>query len=210
MRRAPRRNLRIDHLARLVDNLLDGLAAHGSPAHRDPRPPHRRTLPRRLLTPTGRCEPIPGQAHDQIPTERTGVTPARWIEEPVHSTTEAGPARIVHRGNRHAARDVSHPATTRARTPLTRNNTEPCDTCRPDHPPHAAAQDGRPTKPFADGGRAAPEAGPSLRESALLDHAQQLRADLCRLRRIAGDPRRHHHPAHRTPERRLLVRHRGG
>lgn len=32
-----RRNPRIDHLARLVDNLLDGLAAHGSPAPTAPQ-----------------------------------------------------------------------------------------------------------------------------------------------------------------------------
>jgi len=32
-----KRNLRIDHLARLVDNLLDGLAAHGNPAPAAPR-----------------------------------------------------------------------------------------------------------------------------------------------------------------------------
>jgi len=37
MRRTPRRNLRIEHLARLVDNLLDGLAAHGRPAPTAPR-----------------------------------------------------------------------------------------------------------------------------------------------------------------------------
>ncbi|CAG6391841.1 hypothetical protein SCOCK_140039 [Actinacidiphila cocklensis] len=33
MRRTPR----IDHLARLVDNLLDGLAAHGRPAPTAPQ-----------------------------------------------------------------------------------------------------------------------------------------------------------------------------
>ncbi|WNI20216.1 hypothetical protein [Actinacidiphila sp. ITFR-21] len=32
-----RRNPRIDHLARLVDNLLDGLAAHGRPAPTAPQ-----------------------------------------------------------------------------------------------------------------------------------------------------------------------------
>jgi|GEM_PF-3485229 len=37
MRRAPRHNPRIDHLARLVDNLLNGLAAHGSPAPTAPQ-----------------------------------------------------------------------------------------------------------------------------------------------------------------------------
>jgi hypothetical protein len=109
--------------------------------HRDPRPPHSRTLPRRLPhTPADRCEPIPGQPYDQIPTERTGVTPARRIEEPVYFSTEASPARIVHRGDCHAVRDVSHPATTtQARTALTRNDTEPCDICRPDRPLRPAA-----------------------------------------------------------------------
>ncbi|WP_037904961.1 hypothetical protein [Actinacidiphila yeochonensis] len=37
MRRNPRTSHRIDHLARLVDHLLDGLAAHGRPAPTAPQ-----------------------------------------------------------------------------------------------------------------------------------------------------------------------------
>ncbi|MFG1812081.1 hypothetical protein [Streptomyces sp. NPDC049040] len=37
MRRTPRTNHRIDHLGRLVDNLLDGLAAHGRSARTAPQ-----------------------------------------------------------------------------------------------------------------------------------------------------------------------------
>ncbi|WP_405577133.1 hypothetical protein [Streptomyces sp. NBC_01190] len=37
MGRSPRTSHRIDHLARLVDNLLDGLAAHGRPAPTAPQ-----------------------------------------------------------------------------------------------------------------------------------------------------------------------------
>jgi hypothetical protein len=37
MRRSPRPSHRIGRLARLVDNLLDGLAAHGRPAPTAPR-----------------------------------------------------------------------------------------------------------------------------------------------------------------------------
>jgi hypothetical protein len=93
-----------------------------------------------FLTPADRCEPIPGQPYDQVPTERTGVAPAWRIEEPVYFSTEAGPARIVHRGDCHAVRDVSHPATTdQARAALARDDTEPCDICRPDRPLRAAA-----------------------------------------------------------------------
>ena len=93
-----------------------------------------------FLTPASRCEPIPGQAYDQVPTDRDGVTPAWRIEEPVYFSTEAGPARIVHRGDCHAVRDVSHPATTdQARAALGREDTEPCDICRPDRPLRAAA-----------------------------------------------------------------------
>jgi hypothetical protein len=93
-----------------------------------------------FLAPAGRCEPIDGQAYDQVPTERDGVTPAWRIEEPVYFSTEAGPARIVHRGDCHAVRDVSHPATTdQARAALARDDTEPCDLCRPDRPLRAAA-----------------------------------------------------------------------
>jgi hypothetical protein len=93
-----------------------------------------------FLAPAGRCEPIDGQAYDQVPTERDGVTPAWRIEEPVYFSTEAGPARIVHRGDCHAVRDVSHPATTdQARAALAREDTEPCDICRPDRPLRAAA-----------------------------------------------------------------------
>ena len=37
MRRSPRTSHCIGHLARLVDNLLDGLAAHGRPAPTAPQ-----------------------------------------------------------------------------------------------------------------------------------------------------------------------------
>ncbi|WUH88679.1 hypothetical protein OG900_38895 [Streptomyces sp. NBC_00433] len=51
MRRSPRTSHRIDHLARLVDNLLDGLAAHGRPA---PTAPQIRATLRELQRGRGR------------------------------------------------------------------------------------------------------------------------------------------------------------
>ncbi|CAG6397587.1 DUF6233 domain-containing protein [Streptomyces cocklensis] len=81
------------------------------------------------------CEPIEGQAYDQVPTERYGATPAWRIEEPAYFGLQRGPARIVHRGDCRAVRDLSRPATTgQARAVLERDDTAPCPTCRPDRP----------------------------------------------------------------------------
>jgi hypothetical protein len=90
--------------------------------------------------PAGVCEPIEGQAYDTVPTKRYGV-PARWrIEEPVYFGTEVGPARIVHRGDCRAVRDVSRPASTeQARAVLERPEAAPCAVCRPDRPLRTAA-----------------------------------------------------------------------
>ncbi|WP_327293011.1 DUF6233 domain-containing protein [Streptomyces sp. NBC_01198] len=90
--------------------------------------------------PAGACQPIEGQSYDGVPTERYGV-PARWrIEEPVYFGTTVGPARIVHRGDCRAVRDVSRPAgTEQARTVLTRPDAAPCAVCRPDRPLGIAA-----------------------------------------------------------------------
>jgi hypothetical protein len=90
--------------------------------------------------PAERCEPIAGQAYDQVPTERHGVTPAWVVEEPVYFGVDRGPARIVHRGGCRACRDLARPATTdQARTALTRPDTAPCPVCRPDRQLNAAA-----------------------------------------------------------------------
>jgi hypothetical protein len=104
------------------------------------RPLGRRTRPRRLRRP---CLPLRA---DRWPGVQPGAHRARrrhpgWkVEEPVYFGTEGGPARIVHRGDCHAVRDVSHPATTdQARAFLARDDTEPCDICRPDRPLRAAA-----------------------------------------------------------------------
>ena len=87
-----------------------------------------------------RCEPIDGQPYDQVPTERTGITPAWKIEERVFFTADTGPARIVYRGDCHANRDHARPATTeQARADLTRDDTAPCDICRPDRPLNTVA-----------------------------------------------------------------------
>jgi hypothetical protein len=90
--------------------------------------------------PAEACEPIEGQAYDTVPTERYGV-PARWrIEEPVYFGTQVGPARIVHRGDCRAVRDVSWPTTTeQARAVLQHPEAAPCRICRPDRPLRAAA-----------------------------------------------------------------------
>jgi hypothetical protein len=86
------------------------------------------------------CEPIEGQAYDTVPTVRAGATPAWRIEEPVYFGTNAGPARIVHRGDCRAVRDLSRPATTeQARAVLERDDTAPCPVCRPDRPLRTAA-----------------------------------------------------------------------
>nr|WSX72399.1 DUF6233 domain-containing protein [Streptomyces sp. NBC_00899]WSX81530.1 DUF6233 domain-containing protein [Streptomyces sp. NBC_00899] len=90
--------------------------------------------------PAALCEPIDGQPYDQVPTERPGVTPAWKVEEPVSFGPERGPARIVHRGDCRAARDLTRPATTeQARAVLTREDAAPCPTCRPDRPLRTAA-----------------------------------------------------------------------
>jgi hypothetical protein len=79
------------------------------------------------------CEPIDGQAYDQVPTERRGVIPAWRVEEPVYFGTTVGPARIVHRGDCRAVRDISRPAITgQARAVLERPDAAPCPVCRPD------------------------------------------------------------------------------
>jgi hypothetical protein len=87
------------------------------------------------------CEPIDGQPYDQVPTERPGgVTPAWKVEEPVYFTGDVGPARIVHRGDCRAVRDISRPATTeQAHAVLERADAAPCEMCRPDRPLRTAA-----------------------------------------------------------------------
>jgi hypothetical protein len=90
--------------------------------------------------PAGACTPLDGQDYDHVPTERAGVTPPWRIEEPVYFTADPGPARIVHRGDCRAVRDVSHPATAdQARAALEHPDTAPCPLCRPDRPLRAAA-----------------------------------------------------------------------
>ncbi|WP_405578078.1 DUF6233 domain-containing protein [Streptomyces sp. NBC_01190] len=86
------------------------------------------------------CEPVDGQEYDAVPTVRHGVE-ARWrIEEPVYFRTEKGPARIVHRGDCRAVRDVSRPVTSEeARAALERTEVAPCPVCRPDRPLSSAA-----------------------------------------------------------------------
>lgn len=83
--------------------------------------------------PADACAPIDGQHDDRIPTRRAGSTPPWKIEEPVYFTGHVGPARIVHRGDCRAIRDLARPATTeQARAVLEHANTAPCDICRPD------------------------------------------------------------------------------
>ncbi|WUH88749.1 DUF6233 domain-containing protein [Streptomyces sp. NBC_00433] len=90
--------------------------------------------------PAALCEPVDGQPYDQVPTERPGTTPAWKVEEKVYSGPERGPARIVHRGECHAARDLARPASTeQARAVLTRDDAAPCPLCRPDRPLRTAA-----------------------------------------------------------------------
>lgn len=90
--------------------------------------------------PAALCEPIEGQPYDTVPTERPGVTPAWKVEEPVYFGPERGPARIVHRGDCRAVRDVSRPATSeQARAVLERADAAPCEMCRPDRPLRTAA-----------------------------------------------------------------------
>jgi hypothetical protein len=93
-----------------------------------------------FTAPAARCEPIEGEAYDQVPTERAGVTPAWKIEEPVYFGTERGPTPIVHRGHCHASRDLAPPVTTeQARAVLARPDAAACQVCRPDRPLHTAA-----------------------------------------------------------------------
>jgi hypothetical protein len=90
--------------------------------------------------PAALCEPIDGQPYDQVPTERPGVTPAWKVEEKVYFGPERGPARIVHRGDCRAARDLARPASTeQARAVLERDDAAPCPLCRPDRPLRSAA-----------------------------------------------------------------------
>jgi len=91
-----------------------------------------------FFAPASRCEPIEGQPYDQVPTERHGVGPAWKVEEPVYFGPQKGPARIVHRGDCRAVRDVSRHATAdQARAALQRPDAAPCDICRPDRPLNA-------------------------------------------------------------------------
>ncbi|MDJ0346349.1 DUF6233 domain-containing protein [Streptomyces sp. H10-C2] len=97
-----------------------------------------------FAAPAGRCEPIEGQAYEAVPTDRDGVGPTWKIEEPVYFGPERGPARIVHRGDCHAVRDISHPVSTQqARTVLARPDAAPCPVCRPDRPLTAPHDRGR-------------------------------------------------------------------
>ncbi|MGW2355206.1 DUF6233 domain-containing protein [Actinacidiphila glaucinigra] len=86
-----------------------------------------------FLAPASRCEPIEGQPYDRVPTIRHDATPDWKIEEPVYFTGDIGPARIVHRGNCHAIRDVSNAATAdQARAALERPDGAACPIWRPD------------------------------------------------------------------------------
>lgn len=90
--------------------------------------------------PAALCQPIDGQPYDQVPTERPGVTPAWKVEEKVYFGPEKGPARIVHRGDCRATRDLARPASTeQARAALTRPDAAACEVCRPDRPLRSAA-----------------------------------------------------------------------
>lgn len=81
------------------------------------------------------CDPVDGQDYRQVPTERAGHTPDWRIEEPAYYGADTGPALVVHRGDCHAVRDVSRPATAeQARTALERHGAAPCEVCRPDRP----------------------------------------------------------------------------
>ncbi len=96
-------------------------------------------VPVDFLAPAERCEPLDGQDYALVPTERHGATPAWRIEEPVYFGAERGPARIVHRGDCRAVRDLSLPATTeQAQAALERPDAVPCQVCRPDRPLRAA------------------------------------------------------------------------
>jgi hypothetical protein len=76
---------------------------------RDPSPKTPPGSTDTLADPAARCIPIDGRPYDQVPTERSGVTPAWKVEEPVYFGTQRGPARIVHRGSCRAARDLARP-----------------------------------------------------------------------------------------------------
>jgi hypothetical protein len=90
--------------------------------------------------PAALCEPIDGQPYGQVPTMRPGVTPAWKVEEKVYFGPERGPARIVHRGDCRAARDLARPASTeQARAVLERDDAAPCPLCQPDRPLRSAA-----------------------------------------------------------------------
>ncbi|WP_392958684.1 DUF6233 domain-containing protein [Streptomyces sp. LN245] len=65
-----------------------------------------------------------------MPTERSGVTLAWKVEEPVHFGTQRGPARIVHRGGCRAAATSPDPPHRTARTLRTRDDATPCPMCR--------------------------------------------------------------------------------
>lgn len=133
--------------------------------------------------PAGRCQPIDGEAYDQVPTERVGVVPAWKIEERAYFTDDTDPARVVHRGHCHANRDQARPATTeQARAVLDRADAAACQVCRPDRPLHLlleqlgclhARRDVRPVRV----GRCSLPATPRAREGFRLPLVDQVGAD---------------------------------
>ncbi|MFG1808285.1 DUF6233 domain-containing protein [Streptomyces sp. NPDC049040] len=100
-----------------------------------PCPPQSTSTPpppcvgRSTASPTTRSRPSgPG-------SPRPGRSKRRCTSGP-----ERGPAHVVHRGDCHAARDLTRPATTeQARAVLTRDDAAPCQMCRPDRPLRTAA-----------------------------------------------------------------------
>ncbi|MFD3456330.1 DUF6233 domain-containing protein [Streptomyces sp. NPDC058691] len=83
-----------------------------------------------FLAPAG---PSPTRTTTRCPTIQHQIAPDWKIEEPTHFTGNVGPARIVHRSNCRAIRDIFKPATTeQARAALQRTDATPCTACRPD------------------------------------------------------------------------------
>ncbi|WP_368860193.1 DUF6233 domain-containing protein [Streptomyces fildesensis] len=125
---------------------------HSQPAHGAPtlRCTPRHTQDRRrgpadpapvdFAAPATRCEPLGGQAYDTVPTQRNGATPAWQVEEPVYFVLERGPARIVHRGDCHATRDLTRLATTKqAHAALAQPEAAPCSAAGPNAGAHKPA-----------------------------------------------------------------------